>query len=149
MKRNSFIVWFPKKNWDEYGLVAPGLIGMLVIAAAIFLGILLFGYFMIGFLVALMIGDFFARKTGRSHRNCRLIFWPIILFLWVTVPVFVLFALNPPTHPMQPLVEQIKSFLIVYFIIWTPGAITIYLRSPPSRKYSGISSSSNNNPEQP
>ena len=130
-------------------MVPDGLIGIGVIGAAILFGIFALGYFMIGFLVALMIGDFFARKTGRSHRNCRLIFWPIILFLWITVPVFVVFALNPPTHPMHPLAEQIKSFLIVYFIIWTPGAITIYFRSPQNREYSGLSSSFNNNPEQP
>jgi len=114
-------------------LVAPGLIGIGVIVAAILFGIFALGYFMIAFLAALAVGDYCARKTGRSNRNCRFIFWPIILFLWIAVPLFVIFALNPPTHPMQPLVEQIKSFLIVYSIIWAPGAITIYFRSPKSK----------------
>ena len=129
-------------------MVPDGLIGIGVIGAAILFGIFALGYFMIGFLVALMLGDYCARKTGRSHRNCRLIFWPIILSLWFIMPILVLLGFGAPLHLTKPLIEEIKSFLLCYFIIWTPGAIIIYFRSPPKRKNSGLSASPNNNPEQ-
>jgi len=124
-------------------LVPDGLIGIGVIGAAILFGIFALGYFMSGFLVALMLGDYCARKTGKSNRNCRLIFWSIILSLWLIMPILVLLGFGAPLHLTKPLIEEIKPFLLCYFIIWTPGTIIIYFRSPPNRKSLRISSSNN------